>query len=109
MFNHEVYLDISLIDSEPHKLVLHVVDRGTHFSAVAYESTAAVWNTFVSCWVFLILMPTIKDQFSHVTFSRTLVQNFESLARLFLLNHTTPLVQVNNTTPLRKIYKNIKL
>ena len=33
VFNHEVYLDLAWIEPRPRKPILHVVDRGTHFSA----------------------------------------------------------------------------
>ncbi len=35
-FIHEVIMDLSWIESRPHQPVLHVVDRGTHFSATKF-------------------------------------------------------------------------
>ena len=54
VFNHEVCMDLCWLESRPQKPVLHVVDRGTHFSAarfVASESAESIWNTFLECWV----------------------------------------------------------
>ena len=45
---------MSWIESRPHRTVLHIVDRGTHFSAaqiVKGESAENVWSALISCWV----------------------------------------------------------
>ncbi len=53
-FNREIYLDLMWIEKRPHPPVLHIVDRGTHFSAATFlksESAVDLWNAFVTCWV----------------------------------------------------------
>ena len=52
-FNYEVILDLTWLEPRPHRPALHIVDRGTHFSAAEFlqgESAEDIWNTFVSCW-----------------------------------------------------------
>ncbi len=54
LFNHEIILDLAWIEPRPHRPVLHIVDRGTRFSASKFvygECAKSVWNTFVSLWV----------------------------------------------------------
>ena len=35
-FNHEVIIDLTWIEPRPHRLAVHIVDRGTHFSAARF-------------------------------------------------------------------------
>ncbi len=54
VLNLEVMLDLMWIEPRPHTPVLHIVDRGTHFSAAEFlngESAEDVWNSFISCCV----------------------------------------------------------
>ena len=83
VFNHEVYLDLLWIEPRPHVPVLHIVDRGTYFSAARFvpkESAEAIWNTFVSYWVSIYVgFPNIiKAVCSQGNFSQTYVQSLES-------------------------------
>ena len=51
LFNREVRLDLMFLKGKP---VLHVVDRDTNFSAARFlpsQSSEAIWNTFLYCWV----------------------------------------------------------
>eukprot|EP00171_Calliarthron_tuberculosum_P007706 IDg7706t1 len=44
---------LTWIEQRPHPPALHVVDRGTHFSAAQFvksESAESIWNTFLACW-----------------------------------------------------------
>jgi Reverse transcriptase (RNA-dependent DNA polymerase) len=55
IFNQELYLDLFWIEKKP---VLHIIDRGTRFSAAAFlpaQDAVTVWNTFVRCWVMLYI------------------------------------------------------
>ena len=47
-------MDLIWIEPRPHRPVLHIVDRGTHFSAAVFldrEDAVSIWNSFGSCWV----------------------------------------------------------
>ena len=53
-FNDEVILDLTWVEPRPHRASLHVVDRGSHFSAAKFltvEGAEDVWNTFITIWV----------------------------------------------------------
>lgn len=50
VFNQELLIDIMYKDKRP---ILHIVDRGTRFSAAKYLKKAdakTVWNTFIQLW-----------------------------------------------------------
>eukprot|EP00171_Calliarthron_tuberculosum_P018868 IDg18868t1 len=50
-FNERILMDIMYLEG---KLVLHIVDEGTRFSAARFipsVSTKTIWQTFLTCWV----------------------------------------------------------
>jgi hypothetical protein len=69
-FNIKVSLDIFYVDASP---VLHVICRGTRFSATSFltvKSSAEVWYTFLAIWVYAYLGPPhelLVDQGTKVT------------------------------------------
>ncbi len=38
VFNHEIFLDLAGLELRTHPLILHIVDRGTNFSAAKFVS-----------------------------------------------------------------------
>ena len=51
-FNHELLLDMTLIEPHPHEPSLYFIGGGTHLFAAEFlrgESAADVWNAFISC------------------------------------------------------------
>ncbi len=51
VFNHEIYLDLMWIEKRPHPPILHIVHRGTHFSASTFlksENAVDVWSASVT-------------------------------------------------------------
>lgn len=73
VFNLELYLDLVWIDPRTHKLVLHVVDRGTHFSTVQFvanDSDESVCNIVFFCFVLLhVCLPYVIDQYQGSVFT----------------------------------------
>ncbi len=53
-FYHEIIVDLTRIENRAHRPDLHIVNRGTHFSASQFvrgEDSESVWNPFIACWV----------------------------------------------------------
>ncbi len=109
---------MSWIEPRPDALVLHVVDRGTHFSAVMFlegESPEDVWNAFVSCWVTVyVAFPNILSHDYGPCFTSTFFKKtFEEFG---IITKEIPCESHNSLgpgehyhAPLRKIYKKIKV
>ncbi len=60
-FNHEIILHLMWVEPRPHRAVLYIVDRGTHFSAARFvqgEPAEDVWNTLESCWTSIYIVFT---------------------------------------------------
>ena len=92
VFNHEVYLDLAWIEPRPQKLIIHVVDRGTHFSAAQFvpnESAEGIWNTFVACWVSLYVgFPNVISHDQGSLFNADFFQN--TCAKFGIISKVSP-------------------
>ncbi len=105
-FNHKVIVDISWIEPRPHKPVLHIVHRGTHFSTAKFvsgESAEDAWNTLISCWVSVYAgFPNIMTHDFGICFTsdffRMHVPNLVLSQKKYPVDHTNPWDQGKDTT-----------
>ena len=115
VFNNEVVVDLMWLDGKP---VLHIVDRGTHYSAASFvtdESAETTWNTLVRCWVSLYTgFPCIiaHDKGSLFTsrFFRKACAQFGIVAKEVPTEaHNALSVGERYHAPLRRIYTKIRI
>ena len=116
-FNHEVILDLRWIEPRPHKLALHVVDRGTRFSSALFvdgESAEDVWNAFISWWASIYIgFPNIH---THDFGSCFTSEFFKKSGAEFGIITKEVLCESHNSlgpgewyhAPLKRIYKKLK-
>ena len=114
-FNHEVQLDLMFIDK---KAILHVVDRGTHFSAARFirrQNVEAVWNALIECWIAVYVgFPNIFAYDQGSVFNSEL---FTQACKQFgIIMKPTPTESHNSLSsceryhaPLRRIYKKLQI
>lgn len=114
-FNHEIIVDVFFIDGKP---VLHVVDRGTHFSASEFlqgQSAEAIWNALINCWVSVYV--GFPNVLSHDQGSAFTAKLFQDACKHFGIFAKGAPVEAHNALsvgerchgPLRRIYNKIKL
>ena len=118
LFNHEIEMDLVWIEPRPHQPALHIVDRGTHFSAAKFlpgESAADIWNLFIERWVTVYVgFPNVigHDQSSALT-----SDFFKKSCREFgIILKEIPTESLNSLAiceryhaPLRRIYLKLKI
>ena len=116
-FNHEVIMDLAWVEPRPHRPVLHVVDRGTHFSAAVFlegENAESVWNAFVSCWVSIYIgFPNVVKHDYGSCFNSEFFQ--KSCKHFGIITKKVPFESHNSLgpveryhAPLKRIYKKLK-
>ena len=114
-FNHEVIVDLMWIDKEP---VLHVVDRGTHFSSATFlpnESATTVWNSLIKCWISVYVgFPNVISHDQGTVFTSKLFKN--ALEHFGVVAKPVPIEAHNALSvgeryhgPLRRIYTKIRI
>lgn len=123
--DNEIYMDLMWLhvtsegDTNPSKKsVLHVVDRGTHFSAARFlsgESAETVWNTFIECWVSIYVgFPNVLSHDQGKLFTSEFFSS--SCAQFGVIQKQSPTESHNSLgpgeryhAPLRKIYTKIRI
>jgi Reverse transcriptase (RNA-dependent DNA polymerase) len=114
-FNIKVSLDVFYLDTRP---VLHVICRGTRFSATSFlsvKSSAAVWNIFLAIWVYAYLGPPrelLVDQGTEVT-SEFFRQSCDEMVIHLIFapveSHSSLGLVERMHGPIRNIYKKLML